>query len=385
MSATSPTPPAREPARNGGVTVARYGADMRRLSHVVVTLVAAVFALDAAAKFFIPLLLGIVITYTLNPAVMWLERRRVHRWLGATAVTFLLVVGTGFLAVSIKGQVDTILAQLPDASHRLHDLLGVASSDEPGLLQRLNQLEQELQQQQQPAPAPGSHSRPPMHVVVDDPSLHWSSLMWQSSLSVVGVLGQLLMVLFLVYFLLLSGDVFKRKLVRLTGPSLTRKKITVQILDEINISIQRYMLALFVTNALLGLMTWGLFSWAGLQNAAAWAVAAALLHIIPYFGSVLTAALTAGAALLQSGSWGMVLLTSGGSLLIAAVVGILITTWMTGRITRMNSAAIFISLLFWSWLWGVWGALLAVPITGMVKVVCLHVEQFEPLGEMLSE
>jgi predicted PurR-regulated permease PerM len=369
--------------------MARYGADMRRLSHVVVTLVAAVFALDMAAKFFIPLLLGIVVTYTLNPAVIWLERRRVHRWLGASAVMFLLVVGTGYIAVSIKGQVDTILTQLPDASHRLHDLVGVASPDEPGMLQRLQQLEQDLQQQATPAPVPGAapavKGRAPMHVVVDDPSLHWSSLMWQSSLSVVGVLGQLLMVLFLVYFLLLSGDSFKRKLLRLTGPSLSRKKITLHILDEINVSIQRYMLALFVSNVLLGLLTWGLFSWAGLQNAAAWAVAAALLHIIPYFGSVLTAALTAGAALLQTGSWSMVLLTSGGSLMIAMVVGILISTWMTGRITRMNSAAIFVSLLFWSWLWGVWGALLAVPITGMIKVVCLHVEQFEALGEMLSE
>ncbi len=81
----------------------------------------------------------------------------------------------------------------------------------------------------------------------------------------------------------------------------------------------------------------------------------------------------------------MVLFASGGSLAIAAVVGILVTTWMTGRITRMNPAAIFISLLFWSWLWGVWGALLAVPITGMIKVMCQHVEEFEPLAEMLSE
>ncbi len=357
------------------------------MAHIVVTTVAVVFALASAAKFFIPLLLGIVITYTLNPAVVWLERRRVHRWLGATAVTFLLVVGSGILCASIKGQVDTILTQLPEAAHRLHDLIGVAAPDEPGLLQRLHQLEQELQQQPAASPAAGAAGKAhgPLHVVVDDPSMHLDTLMWESSLSVAGVLSQLLMVLFLVFFLLLSGDVFKRKLVRLTGPSLSRKKITVQMLDEVNTSNQRYMLALFATNGLLGLLTWGLFSWAGLQNAAAWAVAAALLHIIPYFGTVLIAALVAGAALLQTGSWTLVLITSGGSLLIAGVVGIVITTWMTGRITRMNPAAVFVSLLFWSWLWGVWGALLAVPITGMIKVVCQHVEQFEALGEMLSE
>lgn len=384
MSAqTPPTPPAaRDSARNGGGGIARYEANPQRLTQVVLTVVALVFALNAAAKFFIPLLLGVVITYTLNPVVVWLERRRVHRWLGTTAVMLALVLATGFGAVSIKGQVDTILGQLPEASHRLHDLIG-GDSSQPSMLQRIRQAEQEIQQQ--PATPAHTGKGSPQHVIVDDPALHWGDLMWQSSLSVAGVLGQLLMVLFLVFFLLLSGDVFKRKLVRLTGPSLSRKKITVQMLDEINRSIQRYMLSLFISNLLLGVLTWGLFKWAGLENAAAWAVAAALLHVIPYFGSVLTAVLTAGAALLQSGSWTMVLFASGGSLAIAAVVGILVTTWMTGRITRMNPAAIFISLLFWSWLWGVWGALLAVPITGMIKVVCQHVEEFEPLAEMLSE
>lgn len=377
--------PAAAETRGEPQVVMRYDPAPRRLTWTALTLFGAVFALQWAAHFFIPLFLGIVITYTLNPLVTWLERRRVHRWLGATAVTLLLVLGCGFLGGSIKGQVNTILTQLPDASHRLHELLD-GPVGETNLMQTLRQAQQELEG----APAPGAPAAPgkgrgPTHVVIDNPSIHWSDLMWQSSLSVAGALSQLLMVLLLVFFLLLSGDVFKRKLVRLTGPSLSRKKITVQILDEINRSVQRYMLALVATNVLLALMSWGLFRAAGLDNAAAWAVAAGLLHVIPYFGSILIAVLTAGAALLQSGSWSLVLTVSGGSVLIAVLVGLLLTTWMTGRITRMNPAAVFISLLFWSWLWGVWGALLAVPITGIVRVVCAHVEQFEPLAEMLGE
>ena len=380
-SASSETPP----TGHAETTPPRYGADPRRLSHIVVTAVAVAFALQWGQRFFIPLCLGIVITYTLNPLVTWLERRRVHRWLGATLVMVLLVGGSGFLAFSLRDEAQTIVSQLPDLGHRLHELVQGSTSRDPGLMQNLRQAEQEMEGVPAPAaPATGRKSGP-QHVVVDEPSVNLNDLMLAGSRSLAMVAGQLLMVLFLVYFLLLSGDGFKRKLVRLTGPSLSRKKITVQMLDEINTSVQRYMLALFTTNLILAVLTWALFSWAGLQNAGAWAVAAGLLHVVPYFGAALTALLTGAAALLQSGSWTLLLAASGGSLLIAAVVGIVVTTWMTGRITRMNPAATFVALLFWSSLWGVWGALLAVPITGIIKVVSQRIEQFRPLAEMLGD
>jgi predicted PurR-regulated permease PerM len=75
------------------------------------------------------------------------------------------------------------------------------------------------------------------------------------------------MVAFLVFFLLLGGDTFKRKLVRLTGPSLAKRKITVQLLDDINDSIQKYMFMLLATNVLVALLSWVAFSWIGLENA----------------------------------------------------------------------------------------------------------------------
>jgi predicted PurR-regulated permease PerM len=358
------------------------GADPRRLSHIVVTSVALAFALGWGKQFFIPLSLGIVLAYTLSPLVNWLERRHVHRWLGATLVMFVLVGGSGYVASSLRDEAQTIVSQLPDLGHRLHDLTQDSTTKDPGLIQSLRQAEQEMEGS---ATQPTGRKSGPLHVVVDEPSVNLNDLMLTGSRNLAAVAGQLLMVLFLVYFLLLSGDAFKRKLVKLTGPSLSSKKITVQTLDEINVSVQRYMLAMFTTNVILAGLTWALFRWAGLQNAGAWAVAAGVLHVVPYLGSVLTAILTGGAALLQSGSWTLLLITSGGSLLIAGVVGIVITTWMTGRITRMNPAAIFVALLFWSCLWGVWGALLAVPITGIIKAVCQRVERFRPLAEMLAD
>jgi predicted PurR-regulated permease PerM len=139
------------------------------------------------------------------------------------------------------------------------------------------------------------------------------------------------------------------------------------------------------TNLLVALLSWVAFSWIGLENAGAWAVAAGLLHVIPYLGPGVTAAATAMAAFTQSESFGMALVVAGASMAIATVVGTFVTTWMVGRIAQMNSAAVFISLLFWGWLWGVWGMLLAIPIIVIVKVVSEHVEQLQPVAELLGD
>jgi len=190
---------------------------------------------------------------------------------------------------------------------------------------------------------------------------------------------------FLTFFLLLSGDTYKRKLVRLTGPTLSNRKITVRILDDINESVQRYMFMLLATNVLVAVLTWIALRWIGLENAGAWALAAGLLHVIPYFGPAVTAGAIGTAAFLQFDALSMALLPAGASLAVATFVGTFVTTWMTGRIAKMNTAAVFVSLLFWAWLWGIWGMLLSIPITVILKVVAQHVEQLEPVAELLGE
>ena len=227
--------------------------------------------------------------------------------------------------------------------------------------------------------------QPATHVVVDQAGFKLGNVLWVGSMGALGFIGEAAMVAFLVFFLLLSGDTFKRKLVRLTGPSLSKKKITVHILDDINESIQRYMFMLFITSLLVALLSWIAFGWIGLENAGAWAVAAGLLHVIPYFGPVVTAGATGLAAFLQFDSLWMALLVSGASVAIATVVGIFVTTWMTGKISKMNAAAVFIALLFWSWLWGVWGMLLGIPIIFIAKVISQHVEQLHPIADLLGE
>ncbi len=120
-------------------------------------------------------------------------------------------------------------------------------------------------------------------------------------------------------------------------------------------------------------------------DAGAWAVAASLLPIILYFGPAVTAAAIGMAAFIQFNSLSMVLLVAGTSLAIATVIGTFVTTWMTGRIARMNTAAVFVTLLFWTCLWGVWGMVLSCPITEIVKVVAENVEQLQPVAELLAD
>jgi len=174
--------------------------------------------------------------------------------------------------------------------------------------------------------------QPATHVIVDEPTFKLGNFLWQSSMGALGAMGQAAMVVFLVFFLLLGGDTFKRKLVRLTGPSLSKRKITVHILDDINGSIQKYMLMLLATNLLVALLSWIVFSWIGLENVGAWAAVAGLLHLVPYLGPGITAIAAGMAAFMQFESFGVALLVAGASMSIATVVGTFVTTWMTGRI-----------------------------------------------------
>jgi predicted PurR-regulated permease PerM len=145
------------------------------------------------------------------------------------------------------------------------------------------------------------------------------------------------------------------------------------------------MLTLLVANTVLGLLTWIAFRVIGLDNAGAWAVTAGLLHFIPYLGPALTALATGMAALIQFESLSMVVLVGFSSLAIATLVGVVIMTWMSGKMIKMNTTAVFVALLFWGWLWGVWGLLFGIPIMGMLKVFAERIEDLQPFAELLSE
>jgi len=356
------------------------------LALMILATVATIFTLDRAQSLIISLLLGILFAYTLNPLVVALQQLRIPRALGAAIVMAGVVCALAVGSYALRGQMQRILDQLPEAVSKLSTGLASLREGQASAMQKVQSAATEIEKATSQATGVAATPRQrATRVVIDPPGFKLGNFIWAGSRGVAGLIGQAAMVLFLTFFLLLSGDTYKRKLVRLTGPSLSDKKITVHILDDINDSIQRYMFMLLATNVLVGLLTWAALRWIGLENAGAWAVAAGLLHVIPYFGPAVTATGIGMAAFLQFNDLSTVLLVAGASLSIATVVGVFVTTWMTGRIARMNTAAVFISLLFWTWLWGVWGMLLSMPITVLVKVVAQHVEQLEPVAELLGE
>lgn len=352
----------------------------------IIATVAVVYALDWAQSFFISLLLGVLFAYTLNPLVVWLERARIPRSIG-TGLVMLGVVGTlAFGSYSLRGQVQTILDQLPDAVAKLSAGLASLRKSEPGTMEKVQTAATELEKvADQAAGAPVRQKQAATRVVMAAPTFKLGNFVWSGSMGLAGVLSQFAMVLFLTFFLLLSGDTYKRRLVRLVGPSLATRRITVNMLDNINSSIQRYMFMLLATNVLVGLLTWGALHAIGLENAGAWALAAGLLHVIPYFGPVVAAGAIGMAAFMQFEDLSPTLMVVGACILIATLVGTFVTTWMAGRIARMNTAAVFVSLLFWAWLWGIWGMLLSIPITVILKVIAEHLEQLQPVAELLAD
>ena len=364
----------------------RLAVDARGLALGVLAALVTIYALWWARAFAIPLLLGIVISYTLYPLVAWLEAIRIPRVIGTAIVMASMMGGLAFGMYSLRGQMQTIIGQLPEAATKLSAGLAAMQIGQIGSMQKMQSAANQVEKAAaQAAGGPAAPRQTATHVIVDQPNFKLRTFLWQSSVGTLGALSQAAMVVFLVFFLLLGGDRFKRNLVRLTGPSLSRKKITVHILNDINHSIQRYLLMLFTTNLLLGLLTWIVFRWIGLENAGAWAAAAGLLQIVPYLGPAVTAVATAMAAFIQFNSLGMAALVGGASVAIATVIGTFVTTWMTGRIANVNSAAVFISLMFWGWLWGVWGMFLSIPIIVIVKVVSQHVEQLHPVAELLGD
>lgn len=386
VNAAADVTPEPQPLPDPTHLTTRVSLNVRGLALTIVTTVVVVFALQWAENFFVPLLLGIIIAYTLNPLVAWLERIKIPRMVGATLVMLAVLGGSALVTIPLRGQVESILDQLPAAASKLSSALRSMGRGRANTVQKVQAAAREIEQAtSQATDIPSMPKQAATHIVIDQPKLKLGDLVMAGSMGAFGFISEAMMVLILVFFLLLSGDTFKRKLVRLTGPSLSDKKITVRILDDINLSIQSYMFTLLVANVLLALLTWITFYGIGLDNAGGWAMAAGILHVIPYLGPALTAGATGMAAFMQFGSLWMALVVSVSSLAIATFVGIFIVTWLTEKFASMNSVSVFIALLFWGWLWGAWGLLLAIPIMCIVKVVSEHIKELQPLAELLRK
>jgi predicted PurR-regulated permease PerM len=359
-------------------------ADTSRMVVAVSALavVAVVAALYLARAFFVPLLLGILASYALRPVVDWLKLCRVPRAVGSALVLALLTGTLSWVAFSVSDDAAAMVETLPQAARKLRQTLSDARDSGPTALQNMQEAANELQGAAVDAGAKSGARAPAAR---DTESTAWlrDYALSQSAL-LFSVVGQAPIVLLLTYFLLASGAHFRRKLLGLLGPSLSRKRDAVQILEEIDVQIQRYLLATLVSNILVAVATWLAFEALGMEQASAWGVAAGVLHFVPYLGPTLIALGSGVAGFLQFGSLLNGLAVGGASLAVAVAVGMVFTTWLQSRFGSVNAAVLFIALLFFGWLWGVWGLLLGAPLLVIAKVICDRVESLKPVGELLG-
>ncbi len=364
----------------------RTPINVRSFSLVLLTVLAIIFMLHWAKAVFIPLMLGVMISYALSPFVSLVEKWRIPRAIGAAVLLLGIVGGTGYLVYSLSDDAAGLIETLPEAAQKFRLTLRTERGTSVGTMEKVQkaatQIESAASETGAPAPATPNGAT---SVQIEKPKVNVKDYLWIGTLGAAAVVGQVGIVLFLAYFLLVSGDTFRRKLVRITGPTLSKKKITLHVLDEINGQIQRYLLVQIFTSILVGIATWLAFLWIGLEHAAIWGIAAGVFHTVPYLGPAIVTGGTALVALLQFGTINMALLVGGISLVITSIVSYLLTPWLTGRASRMNAVVIFTSVLFWGWLWGVWGLLLGVPIMMGIKAVCDRVEDLKPVGELLGE
>ncbi len=359
-------------------------ANIRSVALTVIAVGVAMGVLWWAQEVFIPIVLSVLISYALDPLVLGLMRARVPRAAAAALVVGTVTCGFAYTVWTLSDDAAAVVGALPEAAQKLRRTI-LRSRDDPGTITELTKAADELQKTAEAAAGNNPAPRGVQRVQVEEPPIDVRSYLYLGWTGALTFAGQAVLVTFFVFFLLATGDLFKRKLVRIAGPSLEKKKITVQILDEINTQIERFLLVRVITSAAVGVATWVAFRLVGLEQAGVWAVAAAVFNSIPYFGPVIVAAGTAVVAFLQFGTIGMAIWVSGISLAITSLEGWLLTPWLTSRAARTNEVAVFVGLIFWSFVWGLWGTLLAVPMLVVLKAFCDRIEDLKPVGELLGD
>lgn len=358
--------------------------DVRNLSLVVLAILASLFVLQWARAVFIPIMLSVLFSYAFSPLINWLEIKRVPRWL-SSAVLLLGLLGAMLLgAYSLRVEAGQLVEALPAAAQKLGQALKSSPGKTDSALETVQKAAAQIEQATRDSAATTGPNRGATRVVIEAARFNIKNYLWTGTVGLMTLIGQVTVVVFLTYFLMLSGDTFRRKLIKLAGPSLTRKKVTLQALHEISGQIQRYLQVQLLTSLLVGILTGLALLALGLDNAAVWGVVAGVLNMVPYVGSLITAAASALVAFLQFGSVNMALAVGSASVVIHTLVGNLLTPWLTSRASRLSPVAVFMGLLVWGWLWGVWGLLLGIPILMIVKSVCDRIEDLKPIGEFLG-
>jgi predicted PurR-regulated permease PerM len=368
------------PTRTPGVRITPLG---------VLVLIAVIVFLHWAQAVLIPITLAIMLSYALTPVVGWLKKRaRLPKAAGAALTLAVLLGGLGTGISSLQPEALDVLDTIPQAAQKLNLALHSGPPDPAGLSEKIKRAAREIENiaNASDAAAPASR-RADGGVPKNVPEAHRFRVrdyVMLGTASLITGTGAALATIALVYLLLVAGDTFRRTLVRTSGVSVSEKKLTVQMLDEIEMQIQRYLLVQIAMGILMGVVAWVVFASVGLDNALFWAFMGGVLHLIPYAGPTLFVALSGLVAYMQFDSLQPVVIMVGELLATLGLIALLLVPWLTQHIGRINAVIVLVTLLLWGWLWGVWGLLLGVPMVMAVKAICERFEDLQPISEFLG-
>jgi predicted PurR-regulated permease PerM len=351
-----------------------------------------------------------------------MERWRVPRAAAAGLLLAAILAGMGWGVASVSDDANALIETLPEVAQKLRKAVQKpGQSTTPSTLEKVQQAATEIERATEetitsgvaasaaasgvasarPRPAlpaagstasrvePMSPSLPPTprgvtRVVVEKPHIDVKDYLWTGTLGLVTVAGQATLVVFITFFLLASGSAFRRKMVKLAGPRLSQKKITVQALDEVHEQMQRYLFVQMATSVVVGVLSGLAFYALGLNHSLVWGILAGITNLVPYLGAVVIGVASSVIGIVQFEAIDRGLYIGAASFAIHTLVGNLLTPWWMGRASRMSAFAVFVGVLLFGWLWGAWGLLLGMPILMVVKAVCDRVDELKPVGELLG-
>jgi predicted PurR-regulated permease PerM len=332
-------------------------------------ILASFYTLYFGRAFFLPIVLALLLSFLLSPVVRVLKKLHVPEALGAAlaivSLLGLLVLGVVELATPAYDWIGQAPQSLRKIEGKIRDLKKPVQT-----------VSKATEQVEKIAKVSGQDATPKVQVTTE-------SLGARVLSKTTELVSSAVVMFILLYFLLASGDLFLRKLIKVT-PSLEDKKRAVEIARQIEREVSTYLATITLINVVLGLAVWGALALIGVPNPLLWGVLATFANYIPYLGPILMISVLTMVGLLAFPDVPHALLPPGAFLVLHGLETFLITPMILGRRLTLNPVMIFLGLTFWGWMWGIAGAILAVPIMVVFKIFCDHVEALAPVGEFLG-
>ncbi|MBQ0745724.1 MAG: AI-2E family transporter [Marinobacter sp.] len=360
--------------------------NVRSMSLIILSSIATIYFINWAQSVLLPLVVAVLISYALDPLVSMLDRLRMPRPLSAAIVLITLLGAIAATSIPLQRETMAMLDKIPVAINKFQRNEAANPDKEEGLVEKAQAAAKKIEEsaaQEKKATQPAHQGVTPVRVV-DNPMDIQQYVLKRSPAALV-LISQCFSVLLLVYFILAIGSLYKRKIVKISGPSFGRMRKAARIMNDFHHQVRRFLFVMLLGALFVGILTWVAFLAMGVEQAMLWGVVAGVASGIPYLGPFLVLVATGVAAFIQFGEADMAIIVAGTSLGITSIQGYLLTPWLTSQVSSLNAVVIFIGLLFWGWLWGPVGLIIATPVLMIIKSLCDHVVNLRPVGELLGK